>query len=257
MMLFIVVVVFILIGVLLTWFLLANDPGEKEPVSALWIALGLGFIGALAAGPVENLLISKSALLSNTASLSTLAATLTVGVIEESFKFIPLALFIYRKKYFNEYTDGVIYFAIAGLGFGIPENILYSLSYGSSIGFLRMILTPMLHACTTCLVGYFLIKKKIEKRSILLPIGALLAAILIHGIYDFGLSSGSGGLATLSLLITAGLTVSLFMFYLKATDLDQKYLSTQPVPAASNFCQFCGAPNASHKAYCTKCGRHV
>jgi RsiW-degrading membrane proteinase PrsW (M82 family) len=253
--LFIVIVVFLVIAALLTWFLLANDHGEKEPVSALWLAAGFGILGTVLAGILESRLIPRDLIGASHTSGSVLFANLSVGVIEEACKFLPLAFFIYRKSYFNEHTDGVIYFALAGLGFGIPENILYTVLFGSGTGIGRLAMTPIFHACTTSMVGYFLVKAKIEHKSLVKPGIALVAAMLVHGFYDFGLSSGNVGLALLSLLITIGLTISFFLFYMKANELDRaRGLSAV---GHTNFCRACGSPNPNHNLYCTHCGQRA
>jgi RsiW-degrading membrane proteinase PrsW (M82 family) len=255
MIVFIIVIAFLVIGSLLTWFLLANDQGEKEPVSALWAAAGFGLLGAVIAGFLENKLIPVNLIGAGYISLGVLKANFSVGVIEEACKFVPLALFIYKKPYFNEYKDGIIYFALAGLGFGIPENILYSLEFGSKVGLGRIFLTPLFHACTTSLVGYFLIKTKLKHKNFLQLGCALVLAMLIHGIYDFGLSSGNNGFALLSVMISAGMTITFFLLYLHAGDLDRKLFPARV--QVSNFCRSCGAPNPNHNQYCTACGKHA
>jgi protease PrsW len=257
MILFIIVIVFIAIAGGMTWFFLANDHGEKEPVGALWAAAGLGLLGAVGAAVAESHIIPPH-LINHPGGQPLgllLLAALSVGLIEESFKFLPLALFIYKKSYFNEHSDGVIYFALAGLGFGIPENILYSLQFGAGVGLARIIMTPLFHAATTGMVGYFLAKSKIEHRSLMIPAAALFGAMLLHGLYDFGLMSGNALLVIMSLMITAGVTTMLFVFFMLARETDK---DAQPNSAQySNFCRFCGYPNAGHSPYCTYCGQHA
>ena len=128
MLIYIIIAAFVAIIVMLTWFFLKNDHGDKEPVSALWIAGLLGVLGFVAAGFLEYWFIPLKSLTPGTSSYkSAFLAFLLVGLIEESCKFIPLAIFIFKRSYFNEHTDGIIYFALAGLGFGIPENIFYTI----------------------------------------------------------------------------------------------------------------------------------
>lgn len=256
MLLFIVVIIFILIAGGLTWFFLSHH-SEKEPVTALWTAAGLGLVGVVGAALIEGLVIPNH-VISNPGSQPLgvlLLAALGVGVIEESLKFGPLALFIYKKNYFNQYSDGVIYFAIAGLGFGIPENILYSLQFGAGTGLTRIILTPLFHAATTGMVGFFLAKSKVEHKSLALPALALVGAMVAHGLYDFGLMSGRTVLVVMSLMITAGMTTLLFVLFMLSNEKDKdKGLSAL---SSNNFCKMCGFPNAAHTAYCMHCGQHA
>jgi len=248
--------VFIAIAVGLVWILLARDRGQKKPVGALWIAFGFGALAFVAAILVEILLVPTkyTSHISQHYALS-LAAFLLVGVIEESLKFVPMAVFVYRKKYFNEHTDGVIYFVIAGIGFGLPENILYTVSYGNGTGFARVLLTPFFHAAITGIVGYYLSKTKIDHKSKLTIVFALLGAMLVHGVYDFGLKSGNILLVVLSLMITILLSIGLFLYFMRAKELDAaEHLSAV---GHNSFCRACGKPNPNHYLYCIYCGQRA
>lgn len=247
--------VFIGFAVGLAWFLISHDRGEKEPVGALWMAVSLGTAAAFVAAFLEKLLISPGNLVSGTAHLPLIGATLSVGVIEEVCKFVPLALVIYKRRYFNEHTDGVIYFALAGLGFGLPENILYTIQFGAKSGLIRVFLTPVFHAAITGMIGYFLAKRKILGHSVWTVVIMLSGAILLHGVYDFGLLSGTNAFAALSLIITLGLSGGLFVLFLRATELDQdKGLS---MVGHNSFCRTCGLPNPHHHLYCIHCGKNA
>lgn len=254
--LFILVLAFILIAVCVVWFMLKKDKGEREPVSALWIAAGFGLVGAIAAGFIEHYTIPLNLITGTSGSTAgTLFGTLGVGLIEETLKFVPLAIFIYPKKYFNEHTDGIIYFAIAGLAFGVPENILYSLQFGTKVGLSRLILTPIFHATTTSLVGYVLVKSKVDKKPIILTAFALLLAILLHGFYDFGLATHSVALVVTSLMITAGMTTMFFILFMRSNEIDRE--EGLSVVGKNTFCRSCGKPNPKHTLYCEYCGNHA
>lgn len=254
-MLFILLLAFIVISVGLAWFLIAHDHGQKEPIGALWLAVGFGMVGALVASFAETKLISSKDLLPGTPLGTLLGASFTVGVIEEACKFIPLALVIYKRNYFNEHTDGVIYFALAGLGFGLPENLLYTIDFGTKTGMVRLFLTPMFHAAITGMVGYFLAKNKLAKRSPFWVIPPLLTAMALHGLYDFGLTSGITIYSGLSLLITFGVSIGLFVLFLKATEQDQDMGLS--VVGHNSFCRSCGWANPKHHLYCIHCGKHA
>lgn len=219
--LFVLLLVFVGMAVGLAWFLVAHDRGEREPVAALWLAASFGLAGGVLAAFLESRLIASNNLSPGTPYGTLLLTSLAVGFIEEACKFVPLALVLYKRPYFNEHTDGVIYFALAGLGFGLPENILYTLQFGTKAGLARVLMTPFFHAATTGLVGYFLIKRKLSGLSpfgVWLPLGVIM---VLHGLYDFGLSSGSTAYAIGSLLITLGLSIGLFMAFLRAGKLDR------------------------------------
>ena len=218
-----IIVFFISISALLVWFFIKNDCGDKEPISVLWKAGIIGFLGFIGAGLIESWIIPESHLSPKTSSIGISFFTyILVGVIEESLKFIPLALYIYKKKYFNEHTDGIIYFALAGIGFGVPENIVYVVSYGASAGIGRLILDPFFHAATVAIVGYYLIKVKLDHKSWLSVILAFVGVVMIHCIYDFCLSTSNGTMIMLSVLITFISSIMLFILFFKANKLDKK-----------------------------------
>ncbi|MEI7838786.1 MAG: PrsW family glutamic-type intramembrane protease [bacterium] len=218
-----VILVFLGTAILLALFFIKNDHGDKEPLSALWTAGLIGLSGFIGAGYIESLLIPVNSLSPKTSTLSMSFFTyILVGVIEESLKFIPLALYIYKKKYFNEHTDGIIYFALAGIGFGVPENIVYVVSYGASAGIGRLILDPFFHAATVAIVGYYLIKVKLDHKSWLSVILAFVGVVMIHCIYDFCLSTSNGTMIMLSVLITFIASIMLFILFFKANKLDKK-----------------------------------
>ena len=255
MLLFVLLVAFIAVAAGLAWFLIAHDHGEKEPIGALWMAAGFGLAGGLLAAGLESWLIPVSKLQPGTPYGTLLVATLSVGVIEETCKFAPLAIVLYKRHFFNEYTDGIIYFALAGLGFGLPENLLYTLQFGTSTGLVRMVMTPLFHSATTGLVGYFLVKRKLGGRSAFGILPVLAGAMVLHGLYDFGLLSGSVPYAAVSLLITLGVTIGLFVMFLRANEHDQE--RGLSVVGHNAFCRSCGYPNPHHYLYCIHCGKNA
>ena len=253
--LFALLLVFVGIAIGLAWYLIAHDRGQREPIYALWIAAGFGLLGGVVAAVIESWLVGNPDTAQGAALGTVLFSALLVGLIEELCKFLPLALWIYEKPYFNENTDGVIYFALAGLGFGLPENILYTLQFGAGTGMGRLILTPIFHAATTGLIGYFLVRYKMTKRSPVWVLGPLVSMILLHGLYDFGLMSGTLLFGGLSIVITISLSASLFMLYLKATKLDRS-LGLSAV-GNNSYCRTCGWANPAHHLYCVHCGKNA
>ena len=247
---FIVLILFILVVAGVVWFLLAHDRGAKEPVGALWAALGFGVLALAPTIYLENKLPIHSA------SVNVGVAFLTflgVGFIEETCKFLPLALFIYKKPYFNEHTDGIIYFAMSGLAFGLAENFEYTVFWGAAVGLSRLLLVPFFHAAGTGMVGYFLSRAKLQGKSRWHALWALALVAVIHGIYDFGLSTGVGVIMLISVMITILFTLGLILFWMHANELDK----AQGLSAIGHnkFCRSCGRPNVNHSLYCVFCGR--
>lgn len=251
---YVVIVLFLVLAVGFASYLVKRDQGESEPVYALWIAFGFGVLGVILAGALEYALLGDPTDPAQTVG-SLVWLSLAIAVIEEVCKAALLAWYLYGKRYFNEHTDGVIYFALAGLGFGLPENILYTFQFGAGAGMTRIVMTPLFHAATTALIGYALTKVKLDnarKRSV----GwMLLAVIMLHALYDFGLFTQNPLFVLLSIMITLGLAVGVFLLFLHARSLDQlKGLSRV---GNNGFCRSCGTPNPKHKLYCSHCGNRA
>src|SRR5580700_7586393 len=100
-MLLLILLAFVCIAGALAWFLISQDHGKKEPIMALWFAFGMGALAALAAYYIENRFVSSNNLIIGTPKGTLLRATFVVAAIEESCKFIPLALIIYGRRFFN------------------------------------------------------------------------------------------------------------------------------------------------------------
>jgi len=253
--LYAILLVFIGLSVLLAWYLLSHDHGEREPIAVLWLAAGFGIIGAILASQLESWLLPGDSVTLGVQKDALLASALGTGFIEEICKFLPLAVYIYKKRFFNEQTDGIIYFALAGLAFGLPENILYTLQFGTETGLSRVFLTPLFHAAATGTIGYFLIKNKLAKKSVWRTGGVLVIIALLHGLYNFGLIAGQNFYQAMSLLITLGLSITLFSLFQRAGDHDQN-LGLSRV-GHNNFCRSCGTPNPLNHLYCTHCGKNA
>lgn len=257
MFLFAVILTFLAMAAGFALYLVNRDRGEREPIGALWIAFGFGTLGVLVAGFLEFYLLPDPT--KPYQALAILAWTsLGIGIIEEVCKCLPLILFIYHKRYFNEHTDGVIYFALAGLGFGLPENILYTLQYGPQTGLARIVLTPLFHAATTGIIGYVLCRSKLGVNTIpvVLKVGlTILFVAIVHGLYDFGLFSKLPLLSLFSVLVTVVLSINLFILFLRARHLDE----THGLSAVGHnaYCRTCGHPNPKHNLYCSACGNRA
>ncbi len=252
---FILILIFIALAVALVTFLLRNDRGEKEPISALWIAAGFGLLSAVAAAFIEREFIPLSATRTGNPLPHLLVSFLGIGLIEESLKFLPLAIILFPKKYFNEHKDGIIYFAIAGLGFGLPENILYTMQFGAKSGLGRLIMTPIFHAAITSMAGYYLIKAKLAKKNPFTIWPVLVLAVILHGFYDFGLASGTTLFTFMSTIITIALSANFFNLYFRAQDHDED-MGLSAV-GHNLYCRTCGFRNSQHYLYCTHCGQRA
>ena len=121
---------------------------------------------------------------------------ITVSVIapfaEELTK--PLALSLKRvKKELVEPEDGLIYGAVAGLGFSATENLFYGADAFLSEGLLCFILLIsirsfsgcLLHASATAWTGYGYGKVVMKHTRLIRVLPYFILAIIVHGFYNF------------------------------------------------------------------------
>jgi RsiW-degrading membrane proteinase PrsW (M82 family) len=241
-------------------FIIKKDKGHKEPIGALFVAMGFGILAVVIVIVLNEFLVPKTlteyiATGKNAeVSVKLLLTVLTIGVVEEGAKCLPLALFIYKRKYFDELTDGVIYFGITALTFGIIEDIIYALSYGGGTGIFRILFSPYLHAGFTILFGICLAYRKVLNKSWLFVLTGFVAAVWAHALYDFFALMGGVGLI-MTLLITLTLNILLFVVFKKAQSGDEA--RGQSSLGANKFCQFCGKPNSDRTLFCSFCGRRT
>lgn len=258
-----ILLAFILFGLaiyLFILFIIKRDRGHKEPTSALFAAAGFGLLAVLLAGFLNELFVPSQIMdsfasgESHGLSKETLLYTaLSIGLIEETLKNVPLAFFIYKKRYFDELTDGVIYFGIAGLTFGIIEDIAYTLMYGGGVGTMRIITSPYLHSAFCILFGIILIRTKVFKRPWLLAAAGLLAATLAHGIYDLLVFSGGLINNLLVLLVAVSMNIIFFVLFRRSQREDEKRGHSSI--GENKFCRHCGKPNPRRLLYCSFCGQ--
>ena len=139
---------------------------------------------------------------SDTEMVPFVAAVVSAPVVEEFTK--PLALRLKTVKYnLDELEDGLIYGAVAGLGFSATENLLYGYSFLSE-GFVAFLLLMavrsfggcLLHASATALTGYGYGKSVMKHSSLLGVIPYFILAIFLHGLYNFVLSYELAGVVS-------------------------------------------------------------
>ena len=146
-------------------------------------------------------------------SLNLIAVVIIAPFVEEFTKPLALRLKLIKKE-INEPEDGLIYGAVAGLGFSATENLLYGWSFMSE-GLLfffilisvRSVGACLLHASATAWTGYGYGKTIIKGISIIRVLPYFLLAILLHSEYNslltfdiFGITTGFFAAIALSLI---------------------------------------------------------
>jgi RsiW-degrading membrane proteinase PrsW (M82 family) len=142
----------------------------------------------------------------------------------------PLALrFKIVKKELDELEDGLIYGAVAGLGFAATENLLYGYNAFISQGFLyffglvsiRSVVGCLLHASATAWTGYGYGKYIMKYSRFVSVIPYLLLAMFIHGFYNFIPTYGAlTGYSAALLVAIAFVIISIIIVRKKIKKLD-------------------------------------
>ncbi len=122
------------------------------------------------------------------------AAVIIAPFVEELTK--PMALRLKRvEREIVELEDGLIYGAVAGLGFSATENLFYgydaltqSLTIFIILITLRSIGACLLHASATAWTGYGVSQSIIKKTSKLKIIPFFILAFALHSFYNFVLT---------------------------------------------------------------------
>ncbi len=135
------------------------------------------------------------------------------------------------KKELDELEDGLIYGAVAGLGFSATENLLYGwcfLSEGLFVFLVLIIIRSfggcLLHASATALTGYGYGKTIIRGKSILRVLPFFILAIFVHAFYNFLVSLDVVGLviSLFAALIFVAISIRLVRNKIKSLDVSNR-----------------------------------
>jgi protease PrsW len=174
------------------------DRYESEPY---WMLATAFFWGALVAVFFAFVINTASglavALMTEDARAGdTFGAVISAPIVEETSKALILFIFFFWKKdEFDGVIDGIVYAAMAGLGFAMTENIQYygraALQGGGEgltlVFFLRGTLAPFSHPLFTSMTGIGLGLARQSRNmavKVITPILGLGAAIAMHTIWN-------------------------------------------------------------------------
>ncbi|PKN46316.1 MAG: hypothetical protein CVU59_06420 [Deltaproteobacteria bacterium HGW-Deltaproteobacteria-17] len=182
------------------------------------LVLKVAFFGALTAIPVIAVVFGINSVLSQPTDpllKAAFSAFVEAAIPEEIFKLVAVLLIVYRHPAFDEPFDGIVYCAIASLGFATLENILYVSSGGLSVAIARALTAVPLHAFCGVIMGYYVGRARFSSglKNTGFWVAALFWPILYHGVYDWTIFSFNntqnglfliGTLASLVWIIAAG-----------------------------------------------------
>lgn len=147
-----------------------------------WMAFTISLLGGII-GAVVLVLPLQTVLLSGVSY--PLFLVLIVGVTEEAFKPIGLAIVARKRgRWLASKKDYLIAGALAGVGFGFLENLLYYLRFGAGVLLARTGIGLPLHAGMSAFVGVGIYFAVVEKKYLKF-VWLLAFAAAIHAIYDY------------------------------------------------------------------------
>lgn len=215
-------------------FFLDYDPAPKEPKGESSVAIGFGLL-ALVLTLVLDLgvrTVFPAAFGGVFDSIATIQSVIFSATAEEVAKFLPLALFIYKRRFFNELSDGILYFAIVGLTFGAVETLLYAVfsDAGVQVALMRLLIALFFHAALTSIVGYALAHKKVGHGSSMEVFLALVGVSLLHTIYNFSLFQADEStflLAIIAVIVAFISNAAMLLLFEHAVRYDQQHAQPQ------------------------------
>ena len=205
------------------------DTIEKEPSDLLWRLVLMGALSAIPAATAEMILgriLGRFVKEGSTLYLA-LENFIVVAGSEELFKRWPVRKTAWNHPAFNYRFDAVVYCVYAALGFAALENVLYVARFGFSVAVSRALLSVPGHFFFAVYMGIFLGESKLAehmgdyRRSRRKLRQGLIVPMILHGFWDFSLSTGSPAM-------TAAFYAFVILFFLiadkslhRASDTDQ------------------------------------
>jgi RsiW-degrading membrane proteinase PrsW (M82 family) len=215
------------------WFFYSRDKIEKEPLGQVVRVYLFGMLSIIPALIIQLLFSTDT----------WIDAVIMAPLTEEPFKLLCLLILLKRRngklrRNFNEPMDGIVYGAATALGFATVENVFYIVSAAANgemgaLSVLRGIFSVPGHALWGAFWGYAVSKAWFstgsQGRKFAIIFGGLSAAMLFHGLFNFGASmsdiAGIGMIIALSVLFWI-----LVMRRIKRAEADSPFTNPSAAP---------------------------
>ncbi len=118
----------------------------------------------------------------------TLYIFLGVALIEEVCKYVPVLLYPFRKSFFDEPLDGIVYCVYAAMGFALAEGIAHAPHIEWTGALTRATLTIPAHGAFAMVAGYFLGRARLQTlagRRASYILQGLFWSVIAHGFYNW------------------------------------------------------------------------
>ncbi len=207
-MVIIMLIIIILPIIILIAYFYNKDKNEKEPILKVIEVFLIGVLITLQVSYLQDILLNYSV---NIIYQSFIVA----GLSEEVAKLLAVKFTIFRDFEFDQQIDGIIYVVSLSLGFALIENVKLVTDYYS--GIVRSVTAIPAHALFAVTMGYYLGKYKFKKKTSLL-VKSIVIPIVLHGIYDYLIMTGT----TLGLFIFVPYLTYLWVKAVKDTEISFK-----------------------------------
>ncbi len=185
---------------MLIWWLDRND---REPFWLVLINFFWGATGAIVLGIIGSIIFQiplnefiRAVNIDDPDKVANLSgAVVTAPLVEEFTKGMFLIIMSYSRK-FDGAVDGIVYGGAIGLGFGMTENFMYFLNYGTTpsswimIVLIRTLFSAVMHCMSQATFGGFIGYAKFKPlfyKLFLIPTGFGLA-VFLHFMWNFTVS---------------------------------------------------------------------
>lgn len=216
------------------------DRYEKEPKRFLGAVFLWGAIFAAGAAFIVNTTLGVGVyMFTHSEAASSLTTSFLVApVVEEFLKGLAvLFVFLAFRHEFDSIMDGIVYAAIAALGFAATENAYYIYNYGYLengftgllwLTFVRVFLVGWQHPFYTAFFGIGLAVARLNRNVwvwLLAPIGGWSIAVILHSIHNTlaNILSGASGAVLGTIWDWTGWFFML-LFILWALQREQKWI---------------------------------
>lgn len=173
-------------GLAISYYIYWQDKYEREKRLPLALTFLVGMVITVPSLQLEAYADSIGIQESQNTWMTLFVAFFIVALNEELAKFLALLIYPFRRSFFNEPFDGIVYSVMIGMGFATLENVLYAFKYSWEITVLRAFTAVPAHAVFAIIMGYYAGRAKYDypNRNQLLLKGFALA-VAVHGVYDF------------------------------------------------------------------------
>jgi protease PrsW len=243
-----------------------RDKYQREPLGLVLLLLFVGGLIAVVGALVTVSLYDKRLPAQEAAPFVNML--LTAALPEELFKMLPVLLFAWRSRHWDEPFDGIVYAGATALGFNLIETAGYMLgeqNFGGSLyqGIVRGTLGG--HMVYGIIMGFFLSRARFSAgaarwRNLAL---AWLAPAALHVSWNAALTYGGDIVDgnALAGMFSWGLSTALwllaFSYMRKSRDASFWGPQAYTLQMAPTLCWHCNGPYPTGSAYCQTCGAQV